>query len=222
MSLIEEALRRIQDPTLNKTQTGQSPASSKPAPADPKAKTEPPAHSWQAPPSAAGMNTLTIVGLSTLAVAVLVVAVSLLWISRSFNSTAATGTRAAAPTRVASRTGVARPAPAAQPQDEYELAAPPPPALPGTVVLTNESLVEAQEPAGFTMPWVKIQPKDKPEPYLLTGIVEGTGEPYAMINDRIVGVGDWVDGATLASIRGGAVTLREKNGQEIVLRIEQP
>jgi hypothetical protein len=52
----------------------------------------------------------------------------------------------------------------------------------------------------------------------LTGIVEGLGEPYAVINGSIVAVGDAVGTATLVEIGQGAVTLRLADGKETVVR----
>lgn len=215
MSIIEEALRRIQDPTLAKTQgTAADPKKSAPAAKADKAPA-PPAHSWTAGSAPAGdgsgLSPVTIVGLSVLALGVLVVAGALIWFSRAM---------APQPMQMASR-------PSARAQEEFEFAAPPPPApaLPDPVTLTNQSLTELDQPAArpggstFTMPWVKIQPA-KSKDFVLSGVVEG-GEPYAVINDLIVGVGEQVDGATLVGIDRGAVTLRKSNGQDVVLRIEQ-
>jgi hypothetical protein len=55
----------------------------------------------------------------------------------------------------------------------------------------------------------------------LTGVVEGLGEPYAVINGSIVGVGETVGKATLLDIAEGKVTLRLADGKDTVLRVER-
>jgi len=53
----------------------------------------------------------------------------------------------------------------------------------------------------------------------LTGIVEGSGEPLAMINGMVLGIGDRVEGATLLEIANGSVRLRRADGNETVLQV---
>lgn len=55
--------------------------------------------------------------------------------------------------------------------------------------------------------------------FLLTGVAEGNGEPYALINERIVRVGEAVGDATLVRVANGSVTLRHANGTETVLQV---
>ena len=55
----------------------------------------------------------------------------------------------------------------------------------------------------------------------LSGIVEGSGESYAVINGAIVGVGEQVGGATLLEIANGSVTLRRADGRELVLSVRR-
>jgi hypothetical protein len=54
---------------------------------------------------------------------------------------------------------------------------------------------------------------------VLSGVVEGSGEPYAVINGEIYAVGERIGDATLGAISDGAVTLRHDNGRETVLRV---
>jgi hypothetical protein len=54
---------------------------------------------------------------------------------------------------------------------------------------------------------------------VLSGVVEGSGEPYAVINGEIYAVGERIGDATLGTISNGAVTLRHDNGRETVLRV---
>ena len=55
----------------------------------------------------------------------------------------------------------------------------------------------------------------------LTGIVEGLGEPYAVINGSIVAEGERVGNATLLDIGEGTVKLRLANGKDTVLRVSR-
>lgn len=57
------------------------------------------------------------------------------------------------------------------------------------------------------------------DPFVLNGVVEGAGEPYAMINGVIVAIGQRVKDFTLVSIGDGAATLRRDDGKETVLRV---
>lgn len=57
------------------------------------------------------------------------------------------------------------------------------------------------------------------EHLILSGIVEGAGNPYAVINGTVVGVGESIADATLLSVQDGAATLRRANGTETVLRV---
>ena len=54
--------------------------------------------------------------------------------------------------------------------------------------------------------------------FVLSGVVEGAGEPYAVINGTILGVGEKIADATLIEISDGAVRLRQADGRDTVLR----
>ena len=54
---------------------------------------------------------------------------------------------------------------------------------------------------------------------VLNGVAEGVGEPYAVINGSILGVGDRIGNFTLMEIANGAARLQETNGNETVLRV---
>ncbi len=176
MSLIEEALRRIQDPSIPKggaTATPQNPQ----APA----QEPPPAHSWPtAPASPTATSPQTPRALNAVAVAIVgLTAVLLLggiiWLGRTRNGTAS------AP----------EPAPVAAPAQQAAT----PQAAPTPV----------QKPA-----WQEM---------VLSGIVVGVGEPYAVINGEIVGRGDRIGNATLLDIAQDSVTIQLPNGKETVLKI---
>ena len=57
--------------------------------------------------------------------------------------------------------------------------------------------------------------------FSLTGIVEGLGDPYAVINGSIVAKGETIGKATLLDIGKGTVTLRLADGKETVLRVSR-
>ncbi len=60
------------------------------------------------------------------------------------------------------------------------------------------------------------QPPAKPA-LMLNGIVEGVGEPFAIINGEIVHLGERVEGATLISVGENTAKLRRAD-EEVVLR----
>jgi len=62
---------------------------------------------------------------------------------------------------------------------------------------------------------------NSPPEFNLTGIVEGSGASYAVINGSIVAKGEPVGTATLLEIGQGTVTLRLANGKETVLRVSR-
>ena len=55
----------------------------------------------------------------------------------------------------------------------------------------------------------------------VTGVVVGSGDPYAMINGSIVAVGETIGRATLMGISEGKVTLRLADGKETVVQVER-
>ncbi len=63
-----------------------------------------------------------------------------------------------------------------------------------------------------------VSPKTETD-LTLSGIVEGLGEPYAVINGMIVGIGDQVKNVTLVAIEHGKAKLRQADGSEIILHV---
>jgi hypothetical protein len=55
----------------------------------------------------------------------------------------------------------------------------------------------------------------------LTGLVEGGGTSYAVINGAVLQEGEQANGVTVVSIRNGSVTLRMPDGSERILRLPQ-
>ena len=60
-------------------------------------------------------------------------------------------------------------------------------------------------------------PSSSAPPLALTGIVNGPGEPMALINGKIARLGDVVDGAVLLEVGTGFARVRWQN-QELILR----
>jgi hypothetical protein len=166
MSLIEEALRRVQDPAAP------------PPPAAAEAAKPQAAHSWSVAPVAGARSTdaLRPVAAGILLAGVAAAIAAALWWSRTAPS--ATG----APSAVA-------PAGAAAPS--------------------------AVQPA-TSGPAAAAAPK---EGLVLSGVVLGGGEPYAVINGVIVALGEQIEGATLERVEEGAAILRGRKGETMTLRV---
>jgi hypothetical protein len=61
-----------------------------------------------------------------------------------------------------------------------------------------------------------LTPQDQ---VVISGIVEGEGQSYAVINGAIVAVGERIGEFTLEEIANGAARLRRTDGSEVVLRV---
>ena len=59
------------------------------------------------------------------------------------------------------------------------------------------------------------------EKLVVTGVVEGRGEPYAVINGAIVAVGEHIHEYTLLEIADGTVRLRGGDGKDVTLRVRR-
>ena len=186
MSIIEEALRRAQDPLTPKAQKPQAAVTEQKAP-----ESQPAAHSWQAaPPSPTAPSTASQTApLTAVAVLILILTVALVvggafWLGRTL-----------------------APQPHAQAASTPAAAAPSQPAAPvaGT----------AQPERPRTAETKKVQRTA----LVLSGLVEGEGESYAVINGLIVAPGERVGNATLEQIANGSVTLRDDDGRQIILRV---
>lgn len=216
MSLIEEALRRIQDPLL----PTQQPGSSKPASKQPGLDAPTPAHSWtpDAPPrpqapSTAQRTTNALMATTTAVIALTaaLVAGGAIWLLQTARMKpdeplamrptteshtivvppiVATPPTIPAPDRVEP----AEPSPAPEPPKAAE----PPPPAPNT----------SHAPSGHL-----------PEELSLSGIVEGLGDPYAVINGTIVGIGERIGTFTLIAVHNGAAVLRRDDGTDTILRV---
>ena len=85
----------------------------------------------------------------------------------------------------------------------------------GKRILVQQSAAKQQDVFASSM-WSKGA-----EELVMTGIVEGRGEPYAVINGAIVSVGERVHEFTLLEIADGAVRLRSRHGKDVILRVRR-
>ncbi|MBI3324411.1 MAG: hypothetical protein HYZ92_03940 [Candidatus Omnitrophica bacterium] len=84
-------------------------------------------------------------------------------------------------------------------------------------------VVEPAKPAPAPMPLIILRrepPPLKPPELKLNGVVQGVGEPFAIINGAIVHLGESVAGATLLDVDENSARLRWKD-QELRLRTLQ-
>ena len=210
MSLIEEALRRAKEPLLHGSASPAAPAGAargtRPPPTPP-AEPAAPAHSWPVtllpsahiPEPQMMARSMVAVALAVLTLAVVFVIGGAFWMGRAMGGiprAISTGAPVVSPS--------AGSTPAAQRQPSERPDASPPP----------DSAAES-EPAASGPPAAHHQET----PFVLSGVVEGPGESYAMINGTIVGVGERVGDATLLEIVKGTVKLRRANGGDVVLRV---
>ena len=204
MSLIEEALRRVQDPTVS----GKSGAPQAPNKESKRAERETPqepapAHFWSPAPQPAAparvpataaphtTQALMVVAFTILALTATLIAGGVLWMSRTpRRAPVIAATPATAPAPAETRAPVAEPAP--QP-----------------IVNTLKAAVAPLRPSA----------PPKQDDLQLTGIVEGIGEPYAVINGGIIAIGEKIGRFTLVNIHNGAAILRRDDGTDTILRV---
>ena len=189
MSLIEEALRKVQDPTLRAfpgtAQQQERPARAKPS-AQAQAQVAPApvaAHSWSpapAQPSSAAPNNsaLIAVAIGVLGLTAALIIGGAFWMGRTLHGPS-----------VASRD--VSPGPSADA-----------PAGPAPAAARNTAPPAGRSPG-----------------YVLSGVIEGLGDPYAVVNGLVVRAGDGLEGATIVAIGSGSVTLRRDDGSQLVLRV---
>ena len=193
MSLIDEALRKVRDPLAPKAPAGKpEPASTSQAAAG-----SPLVHSWSAEtPTAAAMVAAPAqknsAAFSLVTGAIGVLSAALLIGGGLWLGRNWHGAKSVAP--------AAAPAPA-------------------PVVVPPEPAAPAPAP-----PIVEFEPAEPPPPppetkLSLTGLAEGPGASYAMINGSIVEIGDQVAEFTLIEISKGSVRLRKRDGSETILRV---
>lgn len=198
MSLIEEALRGVKEPLLTQTSSPPQP-SSRQSPASSSPTT---AHAWpvtptttisSAPPPGALPTSSTSAWLAV-AMAVLVLTVAFvvggaLWIRQTLGRPI-----------VEAPSQDAQPAEPTRGEPRRATQAPTPSRSAVSVAQARQSSAVSANLA-------------------LSGVVEGVGEPYAVINGLIVGIGERVAGFELTAIANGSVTLRRSDGQELTLRV---
>ena len=201
MSLIEEALRRVQDP-LRAFEQKTSPSSSAPPATTP--TQSPSVHSWPTTspiatpsptPSTHPSNVVVFVALAVLFFTAVLIVGGAVWMTRTFGEKSSAG-----------------------------MGSPPVSAPTSGAPSASPSMLDRREPTQGQRN--QMLSTESPTPtnrhnntFMLSGVVEGVGEPYAVINGTIVGVGDTISGATLLEIDKGSVTLRDPNGNTTVLRV---
>ena len=234
MSLIEEALRKLQEqqpPTILKTPgaslstlPAEAPPHASPPPSPGTSSPPPAAHSWSTTASSIpavahpGWPLFLLAGLVSFSGLAGALITGIVWSRRALialpssqppqpamaqdqaESVAATAMRSAAAASVSQL-----PSSPDHPAAELPAVWRAPAGNPVTAV-ESEPLPDAQDGRAAA----SLQ---------MTGVVEGFGEPYAVINGKIVTVGERVEDATLMEIVDGTVRLRRSNGQDIVLRV---
>ena len=180
MSLIEQALRRIQEPLISKVES--PPPSQTTRQSQQKQLTM--AHPWTVtskdpPPNislaARPGQTFKVVATTVMALTVLSVVVisGVFWMRRTFSIS--NGSQIAASHR-----------------------------MPSTQIVGGSPQVSLPSTAQGDL--------------VLSGIVEGLGEPYAVINGMILVVGDQIGNARLVEIGRGMARLRDADGSDTILR----
>ncbi len=180
MSLIEEALRRVQDPKLAKTVAA--------PPSQPSGEPSV-AHSWPVTPMPTVKTpSSTAPPRSIMPLAALLVGlaagswmIGVAWLARS-------------PQPVSTRSRSTQPH-AATPSQPAPL------------------------PVASVAPSSSSHRREASPSMVLSGVVVGRGDPYAMIDGRIVGIGEQVDGGTVEEITQQQVKLRLADSSEVVLQV---
>ena len=184
MSLIEEALRRVKDPTLSKTVAPPAVAT----PPSPTTAAQSPAHSWSpadpAPAPSAAPQLIWSTDFSRGAWTIILIAAGLFfgyWVLNRRPSHAQPLTKTPATTSTSSATI----------------------APPSTTTLSSSQALALQPQAAF----------------VLNGIVGGSGEPYAMIDGKLLHIGQSIHEWTILSIGQDAVTLQGASGKMRTLHL---
>ncbi len=195
MSLIEEALRRVKDPLIANTERGTAKKAS-PAPADasqPQAASvpsEPSAHSWSTASASPRTASQPLPSIPSSSTASPTFSVAVGAVLLCTVLFLVGGVR-----WIAGRFGG-----------------------PAASAPTRNA---ASRPSGAIAPAAKASrsPADAPDGLMLTGTVEGLGQPYAMINEQIVRIDESIGEWTVTAVGEGTVTLRDRRGKEIALQV---
>ncbi len=208
MSLIEEALRRLQDPLLPTPH--KATATPRPTAAPPQQPAEPkPVHPWpttadtQAAPTPALQQAPVLIATGAILLIIAMLLVGKVQWKESADgpsqpepsSSITSGPVVGATSGVTSPAGGARPSGASQPTDGAR---------------------PTREAQGTSNKKRASQAQDQ---LILSGVVEGRGQHYALINGAVVAVGEQIGGFTLLEATQGAARLRRADGSELVLRV---
>lgn len=217
MSLIEQALRKVQDPVL-RAATTEAPAAGPEAPPAP-------VHPWPTQPTsppvprhtAEPTNALVVVASAIVSLVVVLLIAGAVWLGHTLTVVSPERHLASTPQPTAAPSPTATEAPreaAPPPKEESPKTSSNAMSLINPLLLTDMARISKSaataSPVNHSAPVV---------PLALSGIVRGSGEPYALINNAIVGVGETIEGYTLVEIGNEMVRLRGKDGDEIVLRV---
>lgn len=218
MSLIEEALRKIKQPTRAnnppvtekpRTIIERKPAIKNTVSSPPKQKIVPQeakqVHSWsptpstprptQTTPSPTSQNALIIVTVASLTLTVILVVGVSFWLGHTLGDRAPTS-----PTTPLLTTTSTTPNP-------KSINSPP---------QINKLMPKALSPIQSSPIAAQVAPQTE---LIMTGVVVGAGEPFAMINDKIVSVGEVVGGMTVIEIQAGSVLLENGSGETKYIRV---
>jgi hypothetical protein len=66
---------------------------------------------------------------------------------------------------------------------------------------------------------LSVSSKRKSGELKLDGLISGTGQPLAMVNDRIVKEGDIIEDKKVVKIGVDSIILQDREGQEYILRL---
>lgn len=205
MSLIEEALRRIKEPL-----PGQ-PRPPLPRAAQASQQDEGTSvHSWPVAQSQSmssqphavrtTQNSLAIVAMTVLGLAAILLIGGMVWmLGRNTANLPPVTQASSAPT-------VTLPTPPHTPLAKEES-----PEVSSTVRAADQPAFAAHKPSTV--------PERAQGELVVSGVIEGLGEPYAVINGMIVGVGDPIAGTLVLAIGNGEVTVRRNDGSDVTLRV---
>jgi len=227
MSLIEEALRRLQEPTRadkspvsekvkidikNKpTQKKEIKAVSIHKVLHEEASPPKPVHSWSpappklnAPAAPTSGNPLVAVTVASLTLTVALVVGGAFWLGHALGD----------------RQPVSLPSPllittSSRPDPQISTHSPQP------IIHSTPAYNETAELA-FSRSELSIATQIEPFAELVvSGVVVGAGEPFAMINNKIIGIGESIDEITVVEIQQDAILVKNQQGNTKLIRISR-
>ena len=214
MSLIEQALRRVQQPAVPDPAAKASTHGS-PQPAAPPGSPGPIPAAATAPAAPVQTNKMLVpVATTILALGVLLTIGGAFWMAGIFDLNKPAGILREE--SIAYRNAPAPMVPSAPsaPQPLAQTTRMPRPTV-------KPPIAQVATPAARRpfIPTTRPAPIRPEQYFVVSGVAEGRGVAYAVINGQIVMVGEDVDGATLLEVANSTVTLRPVDGADFVLRV---